>query len=801
MHITYGGEAMRVLGDEGRGNQADYALGTTLGWDAFDVVRWHAVAAISRPFEYDIVLARPARNAAVEIHELVGSGGTFRIAGAAGWRSIHGLIAEAEVIDATATLLLYRVLLVPHLWRSLHRRHCRTFVERGLCDILREVLTNRAPDGSAGAGGLAELTDRPPPPNTTPDFDGFEEPIGRFRFALADDERATRPRRFVVQYNETDFAFASRLLEAEGLSYLFEHTAKECVMTVTDRPGTGSLFDRDEEHELVGMDQSGTSRGQEVLRAWRPVRRLRSTAVTMRDYAWRKSSTLLQATAQGAAGAADLLEHYEYPASDEDDPSQPGQAPAAIQLERYQIEQALSEGLSTVRSHEPGGRFRLHDRSGLRSDAELLVASVETYAAELLPEGTVLDVEPFGFVGTAPGRGAFFESRFQSVPAELRYRPERATPPPRIDGVQTAQVTADEVDGKEPMSLHSDEFGRIRVRFPWDERPADGTPSSKWIRVSQPWAGCNWGALYVPRVGQEVLVAFERGEPDRPMVVGRLYNEQNPPPYREANTTKTTVKSESVGAQDGPAEGFNELRFDDQVEAEQIYLHAQRNLDEVVLADHTTSVGGNQANSVAGSQSNSVGGKRDHGVGATESVNVRGDRTTKFGSNETHGVDINRTTGVGGKDELDAGTRVATIQGADSLRVKADRNVRVDGNQIVDTMGNYHSHAYANHTFKSTNLYSNQAGEFHVHANDLWLDVCGASLRMSGGKITLDNGAGASLAMVGGLIVVTSGNVVSISGAHAITSGGATVLNSGGDTTIAAGGNVNASGAEVKLND
>ena len=106
-------------------------------------------------------------------------------------------------------------------------------------------------------------------------------------------------------------------------------------------------------------------------------------------------------------------------------------------------------------------------------------------------------------------------------------------------------------------------------------------------------------------------MAFERGEPDRPIVVGRLYNEQNPPPYREANTTKTTVKSESVGDKGGPAEGFNEFRFDDQVEAEQIYLHAQRNLDEVVLANHTTSVGGNQANSVAGSQSNSVGGKRE----------------------------------------------------------------------------------------------------------------------------------------------------------------------------------------------
>ncbi|MBW2525167.1 MAG: type VI secretion system tip protein VgrG [Deltaproteobacteria bacterium] len=777
-----------------RGSEADYVLGTSLGWSVFDVVRWHGVERLSSPFEYDVVLAQPATTGPVEIRDLVDKGATFRVATAGRWRTIHGIIGEAELIECTPTLLLYRVVLVPHLCRAHHRRRCRTFVDESLREIVATVLENRVPAHPAGLRGLPRLSHAPVAPMVTPSFTSFEEPTGRYRWALVDEKRVDEPRRMVVQYNETDFDFVSRLLEDEGLTYFFEHTERECVLTLTDRPGHAPLFERDEQHELVGMMQGGQTRGQEVVRAWRPARRLRAASVTMRDFAWRKSMTLLEASARVSRAAAEELEHFEFPARDEDEPRQPGAAPARYQLERYQAERELSEGLSTVRTHEPGYRFRMADRAGLRPDAELLLVGVETYAAQLHPEGTVLDAELFGFQGSDPSRGAFHEARFQSVPADVPYRPRRSTPAPRIDGVQTAIVTAEEAGEDKPrMSLHSDDFGRVRVRFPWDQRPEDGTPSSKLIRVSQPWAGNGYGALYVPRVGHEVLVAFERGDPNRPIIIGRVYDGNNVPPYDEFNSTKTTVKSQSVDRNEGPKEGYNEFRFDDEFDKEQIFLHAQRNLDEEVLADHTTTVGGDQTNSVAGSQSNSVGGDRSNTVMGSETVDVTGPRTTNFHATEDHTVDSDRTTVIKATDDLTAKVRTTLVETTDKLHVGATRTVTVDGNHTVRTNANYHSDACANHTFGSTNMYITQSGEFQVNASNLWLNIGGTHLTMGGGKVVLTNGAGATISMVGGLIVVTSGTVVSMAGDHS--------LGSSGEFHVNAGGNVNVKGAEIKLND
>lgn len=789
---------MTAMSSLGRGAQTDYVLGTPFGWDAFQVVRWHATEGISRLFEYEVVLARDAAQGSLCVHDLVERGATFRIASAARWRPVHAMVAEAELVETTTTLDLYRLVLVPPWWRACHRMRCRSFVDRSLVEIVSAVLENRTARDPAGLHGLSPVgRDVPAPAPEQPSFASFEEPGGRYRWALVDGARAQARRAHVVQYNESDFDFVSRLLEAEGISYLFEHTASDCLLTLTDCPGQDSPFAEEQRLELVGAGQAGQADRQELVRTWRPARRLRSAAVTMRDYAWRKSTTVLQATACAAPGDADDLEHFEFPAADEDTPNEPAAAPARLQLERYRVEQALSHGMSTARCHEPGRRFRLVDRARLRDDQELVVVAAETYAVQLVPEGTALELEPFGFSPQAVRRGAYLECRFQTIPAAIPYRPPRATPKPRIDGVQPARVTAEELPqapGAPGTELNSDPFGRVRVRFPWDQRPEDGTPSSKWVRVCQPWAGPGFGAMYVPRVGHEVLVAFERGDPDRPIVVGRLYNAQNPPPYAEANTTKSTVKSDSVRADGASAEGFNELRFDDRAQEEQIFLHAQRNLDEVVRACHTTSVGGDQSNSVGGNQSNTVVGTRTHTVkGGHETVNISADRNTSVGGSEVHQVTAGRETSIGALDELTAGSRATHVGTTDRLDVGAERTVSVKGDHVVDTLASYHSHACANHTFKSTNMYVTQAGAFQVNASTLWLNVGGAHLRMGAGIISLDNGAGAQVNLMGDMVMVSCGKVISLAGQHNLVSTG--------NAKVMAGGTVDVSGAEIKLND
>lgn len=799
----------------GRGAEADYLLGTSEGWGGVEVVRFHATEAMSQLFAYDIVLLRAPARGPLDLDALVDTPATLRIATERRWRPLHGVIADAELLEHTETMMLYRALLVPHLVRAAHRRRCRTFVEKSIEEIVTAVLENRGPDGSAGAGGLAPVTRAPAAPDVEPSFASFVAPHALYRWAIGEPERLRAPRRMIVQYNETDLDFMARLLEAEGVSWFFEHGATELVLTLSDRPGVAPMFPADARFALISSAELGVAAGQEVVRSWRTVRRMRSNAVRMRDYAWRKSLSPIEAVVSSAADA--VLEHFEYPAADEDEPARPAEAPARFQLERLEIEHALGEGSGTVRTLEPGRRFLLADRAQLRPDEELTTVAVETYAQQRLPERSLLAEEPFGFHGAAP-KHAFFECRFRAAPARSRYRPARETPAPRIHGVQPARVTAEEHGMGAAPELNSDELGRVRVRFPWDQRPADGTASSKWIRVAQFWAGAGFGAMYVPRVGHEVLVAFERGDPDRPIIVGRVYNAQNPPPYVEANTTKSTVKSDSVGADGSAADGFNELRFDDQAGKEQVFLHAQRNLDEIVRACHSTGVGGDQSNGVGGNQSNSVAGNRTHQVNGTELIKVDGPRTTDFGATESHSVVSHRVTGIGANDTLAVGadhsvnvnahqrtdvgsTREVKVGASQNIKVGtseiykvgADRSVKVGGHYTVLTEANYTSTA-TTHGFKSTSATFDEGASFEVKAG-------AATLALKSGLVVIDNGAGASITLAGALIVVHSGSVMdATTGVRAATSGGPTVISAGGAMGLSAGGDIDAKASTIKLN-
>jgi type VI secretion system secreted protein VgrG len=402
----------------------------------------------------------------------------------------------------------------------------------------------------------------------------------------------------------------------------------------------------------------------------------------------------------------------------------------------------------------------------------------------------VLDQEPFGFAGSPPADRARYENRFQVIPAGMTFRPSRQTPKPRIDGVETARVTAEEIagaggDGK--LALNSDEFGRVRVRFPWDQRENDGTPTSKWVRVAQHWAGAGYGAFHVPRVGHEVLVAYERGDPDRPIILGRVYNQQNQPPYMEANATVSTVKSASAtNERASPEDGFNEFRFEDKLGAEQIYLHAQKDLTEAVLGNHSTSVGGDQSSSVQGNQSNvvkgsqwnNVEGGRFHTIVGQEVVYVGQDHRTHYGASELYTV---------------AGQREASVVGSDKLDVGGDRETNVGGLHVVSTKDNHVLHAANFLFYPGTNFQVESLAAMFSQGMAFTAKVGGCELRLSTGVATLTNGAGASISMIGGLITIDAGTVI-------IKSEGYMQVDAGGAMDLSSSGDMNAKAATIKLN-
>lgn len=563
-----------------QGNRADYMLGTPEGWQAFRVVRWHGVEEISQPYRFEITLLRQVSDGPVDLDKLLDTGATFRIASHEKWRTIHGILAEAEELDRTAEIILYRVLLVPHFWRARYRRRCRNFLKQSLFDIVSAVLENRSPEHPSGMGGLSRFSSAQAP-DVHPSFSSFEPSRASYRWDLKEESRVkdkgVYP--YVVQYNESDFDFVSRLLEHEGLSYTFEHGRDEVVFAITDRPGVSPMFDEDTTYELRRASRSGAAEKQEIVRAIRDARRLTSRAVTVRDWDYHRSFAPLQATVDASKDAdPDLSRHFEYPVGEDAVQARPGMHAAEIRMRRYDVERALREGMSNVRTMEPGRRFALHDADALGADAKLLAVRVETFATELTPQGTILDEEPFGFAGAVGPLTAGFDSRFVALPEAFVFCPAMRTPKPKIHGVQAAVVTAEEYPDAGRPAINADSLGRVRVRFPWDQRPdkRDKTPTSRWIRVSQFWAGGGYGALYLPRVGHEVLVAYMQGDPDYPVIVGRVYNPQHPPPYdSRSEPTKSTVKSQSA-EEKKEVEGFNEIRFEDKAKKEEIYLHAQR---------------------------------------------------------------------------------------------------------------------------------------------------------------------------------------------------------------------------------
>ncbi|HZF49514.1 MAG TPA: type VI secretion system tip protein TssI/VgrG [Polyangiaceae bacterium] len=819
-----------VVGLLGRGGEADYELGTSEGWGAFSVVRWHGIEEISHPFRYDITLMRQVSDGPIDLDRLINGSATFRIASQKRWRSIHGILAEAEEIDRTSTVSLYRVLLVPHFWRARYRRRCRNFVGRSLKEIITAVLENRSPAHPKGNLGLI-LSGDTRPQEAHPSFASFTEPKGSYRWAVSNEERINDPTAspYVVQYNETDFDFASRLLEAEGLSYSIEHTQDEAVFTITDAPGGHLRFAPEETFTLRRVNRTGRNDEQEIVRSFRDARRIESRSVTMRDYDFNRSHTPLEATAPEGATSRDIDEHFEFPAGEELIKEQPAFHAAQVRLQRHATVRELRSGVSSVRTMEAGQTFTLHDADGLLNSRKLLAVRVETFATELAPAETILDEEPFGFAGMTGAPSPGYESRFVALPQDVPFRPEMRTPKPRIHGVQTGVVTAEEHGGERPK-INADKLGRVRVRFPWDQRhdKNDGTPTSDWIRVSQFWAGAGYGALYTPRVGHEILVAYMQGDPDQPVIVGRVFNAQNPPPYSAAQEpTKSTVKSRSAtGTKE--VDGFNEIRFEDQAKKEEIFLHAQRDFNEVVLASHSTSVGGDQSNSVMGDQSNSVKGDRTHTIKGSETVHVQGDRTTNFdanehhtvgafqdthiGANETHEVGGFRTTTIGANDDLNVGGwHNTSVGGGETFTIGGKRDVFVGADYNVKTATTYTSEAGSDHVFKSTNTYVYPAGDFQVNSTtagfnqsaSFYVKAGGAVISMSSGIVVISNGAGATIALIGGLISIVSGSalVSSVGGPAVTAASGPVLLSSGGAIGLTAQGDINAKGATIKLNE
>lgn len=431
-----------------------------------------------------------------------------------------GVTEQRDSIDGVkeTRAYVYEAAVHPWLWFLTRQSNSRIFQNKTVPQIVEEVFK--------GYGGLASFKNK-----LTGEFPKWD---------------------YCCQYRETDFNFVSRLMEQEGIYYFVEHENGKHAVTLVNSSSSHEPYPG---YDEVRFDREDRAR-QEMLATWFGQQEIQPGRYTVNDYDPLKPRTKLEAFAKKAVSHPfGEFEYYDYPA--EYDKPADGEFYSRIRIDELHAQYQTFTGSGNVRGFQPGSVFTLARHP------------VEAYNAKHLVVGAL-----YASTGNAETSGASagfeFTSSIQAIPFKQQYRPPRATPKPLVQGPQTAVVV-----GPAGEEIYTDEHARIKVQFRWDRYGKADQNSSCWIRVSQAWAGNGYGALALPRVGQEVIVEFLEGDPDWPIVTGSVYNGENRPPYKlPAEQTRWGLKSRS--SKGGGAANFNELRFEDKKGSEEVYLHAEK---------------------------------------------------------------------------------------------------------------------------------------------------------------------------------------------------------------------------------
>ncbi len=626
------------------------------------VVGLHYLDGLNRPYELRIRIASEDTGALPA--ELLGKPACARVRRAHGVREIPGIVAEVtERGGAWGTWPVgAEVVVRPALESLRHRRDTRIFQDMSVPEILAAVL-------GEGLG-----------------------PYGR-----SFDDRLTRTYptcEYRVQYDESDLDFCQRLMEDEGITYSFELDAEAETLILTD---SHTAYPEIQTLDGVSMIElrarSDEADDHEHVRSLDVRSALRSTKVTLRHFDWTRPSTPIEEANDEAppgelpSGAAlePAREVYEHDARAVTLHSYDGSAyggndasdKARLLRQSHAVSARVARGTSSVSGMRAGGVFELVGHPAGEHDGRYLVLS------------SLHEVD---------GESLEYRNRFECIPTDVPHRPARTTARPTLRSLLTATVV-----GPAGEEIHTDSHGRIKVQFHWDRLGTTDERSTCWMRVMQPWAGKGWGFLFLPRVGMEVIVRFVDGDPDRPLVTGSVYNGEHPVPLTLPDEkTRSTIRTESsLGGG-----GFNELRFEDLAGSEEVFIHAQKDFNEVVEYDHTTTVHHDQSirvdhdqlQEIGNDQTEHVFANQDLTVEANRTVLVHGDfyetidgsetRTVSSGVTET--IDAGETRTVsGGMTETITGDRTQSISGSSTETISASLTQTIVGAVAIDTPATY----------------------------------------------------------------------------------------------------------------
>jgi type VI secretion system secreted protein VgrG len=617
---------------------------TPLGADVLLFHGMHAREELSRPSEFLINLLSEKDN--INVDDILGKAVSVALElPNDGTRYFNGYVTRFSAGGTVGRYHRYRAEVRPWLWFLSRTSDCRIFQEMTVPDIMKKVF------------GDHKMAD--------------------FAMELTGSYKTWT---YCVQYRETDLNFVSRLMEEEGMYYYFRHTKGHDTLVVTDSSSKQKPASGCEKLPFIAPDKLARP-DVDHIGSWDFSREVQPGVYAQDDYDFERPSVEIKTRkALTRSYTPSDYEMFDYPGRYLQ--SADGQQLASVRIDEYGSQFETANAITNARGLSVGCSLNVYGCPRADQNREYLVLSAD------------YDLEYGDYESVPQPEGADYQCSFVAMSTKQQFRPRRLTPKPFVQGPQTAMVVGPGGD-----EIYTDKYGRVKVVFHWDRRGQEKKDenSSCWIRVSSPWAGKAWGGIAIPRIGQEVVVDFLEGDPDQPIILGRVYNAEQMPPYElPANMTQTGIKSRS--SKGGSPDNFNELRFEDKKGEEQVFLHAEKNQDievendethwvghdrkKTIDHDETTHVKHDRTETVDNNETITIHGNRTETVEKDETIEIKGNRSETVSKNESITIEKDRTKSVGGKESSSIGKdQTIAVAGARTLSVDKDESISVSGNR------------------------------------------------------------------------------------------------------------------------
>lgn len=649
-------------------------------------------------------------------------------------RWFSGLVSEFRLTRIEDRLAYYEAVIRPWLWFLGNTTDCRIFQNMSVIEIVEEVFSKYS--------------------------------TAKFEKRL---QGSYPPREYCVQYDETDLDFVQRLLEHEGILYFFEHDEGKHTLVLADamsklKPAPG--YEKVPYH----FEGQGSRRDVEYITEWIPGSAVRPGAYVHTDYDFTKpGADLMAKSAQPFSHKLAAGENYRQPGAHLDVGR--GDSLAAIRREEIQAVHQRIAAVGTVRGLYSGCTFKLDGFPREDQNQEYLVVSAEYRL-----------FDP-GYRALADVESENFKAILGVAPTALAYRPPRVTTRPIMRGPQTATVV-----GPSGEEIFTDKYARVKVQFHWDRLGKKDQNSSCFVRVSQTWAGSGWGFIQIPRIGQEVIVDFIEGDPDLPIITGRVYNASQMPPYGlPGSATQSGWKSDSSKG----GGGYNELMFEDKAGSELVNFQAQKDHNLLIKNDRTKLVQHDQSDRIDHDAKHSVGHNLDEDVGNNKTVKVGVDQTTDIGSNDTETVGINRSLTVGSNETINIGSNSTETIGSNHTQTVAIVQTITVGAARVDSVGASETRSVGGpqtNTIGATRSVSVGAAQSHsIGAADSWTIGAGQTVNVAADQSVTVGSAQTFKVGAARSATVAADDSTSVGGAHSLSVAKGSAISVGEDSSIKIG--------------